>query len=494
MKIFLIWPAGDPHMGTLISELEKGGLDVVYWVCQPGTEKYAPEKTVVHSYVDAMFGLPAKGVDVSEFPPPSAEILNKFHRAESVILTMMNRTVAGLGTDERKHLYYAMLGYWFGVFEKYKPDAVIFPISPHFAYDYVIYELARFLGVKTMAFYDTLIPGRALLYGGDILDGSKDLLEAFNKNKKQKFSVHDLAKDIREYYEPRIGESYNSVPSAIMEQKRNYSFFHRIFLEPKIKQSIRDLSFFYKAPRYIWNVCWQKKWDLFKFPVVFVRRLFFSNLKKEYKAFETRPDLNKKFVYFPLHVQPECTTCPEGGVFVNQILTLETVSAAIPSDWVIYVKEHPIQWIRFGIDYSDDRYRGYYAKMASIPKVRLAPINTNSYELIRRSEAVVTVAGSAAWESVLLLKPTVIFGYPWFQHCPGMLKADGVESCRKALEKIVSGFSVSRQEIINYLKSYEEASIPAFIDHSAGRGSSLSREESMKNVARTVLKELKIKN
>ena len=37
MKIFLIWPAGDPHMGTLISELEKGGLDVVYWVCQPGT-------------------------------------------------------------------------------------------------------------------------------------------------------------------------------------------------------------------------------------------------------------------------------------------------------------------------------------------------------------------------------------------------------------------------------------------------------------------------
>src|SRR3989344_9063032 len=210
MKIFLIWPARDPHMKTLISELEKGGCRVVYWVCHPTAEKYCSKGTVVHRYTDAMFGLTPKEIDISEFPPPSAEILNKFHRVESIVLTMMNRTVAGWGTDERKHLYYAMLRYWFGVLEKYKPDAVIFPISPHFVYDYVIYELARFLGIKTVSFYDTLIPGRALLYGGDILDGSKDLLEAFNKNKKQKFSVHDLAKDIREYYEPRIGESYNS--------------------------------------------------------------------------------------------------------------------------------------------------------------------------------------------------------------------------------------------------------------------------------------------
>src|SRR3989338_4616072 len=295
MKIFLIWPAGDPHMGTLISELEKGGLDVVYWVCQPGTEKYAPEKTVVHSYVDAMFGLPAKGVDVSEFPPPSAEILNKFHRAESVILTMMNRTVAGLGTDERKHLYYAMLGYWFGVFEKYKPDAVIFPISPHFVYDYVVYELARFFKVKTISFYDTLIPGRALLYGDDILDGSKALLGVFNKNKDKKFLVHDLAKDIREYYEPRIGKDYDAVPSAILEQKRNYSFFYWLFLEPNVRKSIRDLSFFYKAPRYVWSVFKQKKMELLMAPTNFVRHLFFPNQKKEYRSVTTQPDFSSKF-------------------------------------------------------------------------------------------------------------------------------------------------------------------------------------------------------
>src|SRR3989344_2711057 len=494
MKIFLIWPTRDPHMKTLISELEKGGCLAVYWVCHPTAEKYGSNGTVVHRYTDAMLGLTPKEIDISEFSPPSAEILNKFHDVESVVLTMMNRTVAGWRTDERKHLYYTMLRYWLGVFKKYKPDAVIFPISPHFVYDYVIYALARFFGVKTICFYDTPIPGRALLYGDDILDGSKALREAFNKNKNQKFSVRDLAKDIREYYEPRIGEEYDAVPSAVMEQKRNYSVFHQLFLDPSVRKSFRDFSFFYKAPRYAWNTFKQKKLELLAAPAFFARHLFLPNLKKEYRSVETRPDFAKKFVYVPLHMQPECTTSPEGGVFVDQILMLETASAAVPDDWIIYVKEHPIQWLRFGIDYGDDRYRGYYQKMVRIPKVRIVPANTNSYELIRRSQAVVTVASSAAWESALLSKPAVIFGYPWFQHCPGILKADGVESCKAALEKIVSGFKIDRQEIINYLKSYEEASIPAFIDHSAGRGSALSREESMKNIAQVVLKELKIKN
>lgn len=494
MKIFLIWPARDPHMKTLISGLEKGGCKVVYWVCHPTSEKDAFEGVVMHYYVDAMLGLPPKGIDIFEFSPPSLKILDKFYRVESVVLTMMNRTVAGWGTDERKHLYYTMLGYWLGVFEKHKPDAVIFPISPHFAYDYVIYELARFLGIKTLAFYDTLMPGRALLYGGDILDGSKALLEAFNKNKNQRFLVDDLAKDIREYYEPRVRLGYDAVPSAVMEQKRNYSVLYLLFSDPNVRRSIRDLSFFYKAPRYLWNVFKQRKNELFTAPIFLARRLFSQNLKKEYRSLEARPDFSKKFVYVPLHMQPECTTSPEGGAFVDQILMLETTSAAAPADWFVYVKEHPIQWLRFGTDYSDDRYRGYYQKMARIPKVRIVPVNTNSYELIRRSQAVITVSGSAALESALLCKPAIIFGYPWFQHCPGILKADGAESCRKALEKIVSGFKIDRQEILNYLKSFEEASIPAFIDHSAGRGSVLSREESMKNIAQAVLKELNSKN
>ena len=44
---------------------------------------------------------------------------------------------------------------------------------------------------------------------------------------------------------------------------------------------------------------------------------------QEYRRFQTKPEYGKKYIYFPLHYQPECNTSPVGGYFADQILAVK---------------------------------------------------------------------------------------------------------------------------------------------------------------------------
>lgn len=62
----------------------------------------------------------------------------------------------------------------------------------------------------------------------------------------------------------------------------------------------------------------------------------YNNMLKKYSR---KIDLNLKYVYFPLHLQPEMTTSVLGGIYSDQVLAIERLAKIIPSDWYIYVKK-----------------------------------------------------------------------------------------------------------------------------------------------------------
>ncbi|MBN2631629.1 MAG: hypothetical protein JXR75_13950 [Rhodobacteraceae bacterium] len=124
-------------------------------------------------------------------------------------------------------------------------------------------------------------------------------------------------------------------------------------------------------------------------------------------------DYAAKFVYIPLHNQPEMSTSALGGVFRDQALMVETVARHLPQGWRIYVKENPRQ---------NSFARGplFWHRLSRLPSVQILPSHAPTHELTARAQLTATVAGTAGWEALIKGRPALVFGGGWWKSFPGV--------------------------------------------------------------------------
>jgi len=462
MKILLVWPTPQPEIAVLIEELTNAGHEIVYWVGYHAVSHLTPKDAVFHDHYDAWDGKPAKALKDTSFPPSSLELIERLYRTESIVLSMMDKRYDKASVNERKHIYYSMLSYWSGVLDTFKPDAVIFAIVPHTVYNYILYELARLRELLAPCFEDTYV-GSHLLFYDDFWEGSNELRVALRHSSNAK--LRDLPEDLQTYFE-RFSRT-EAQPFYMAQQKAVSSgsglFYHR---------SRIALAGLLSGKTFV--LIWR-----------FIRRLFEENLSQEYGEVESRSKISGPYVYFPLNMQPERSTSPQGGVFQDQILVAETVAAALPDGWTLVIKEHPSQWwLRGKTRYSSARYRNYYRRLARIPKTTLVPTFTNTFDLTKGAQAVVVITGTPGWEAIMRNIPAIVFGIPWYRDCPGVARVANVDECRSALSKVESGeLRPTADGVIAFLKSLSTVSVRAFIHDQIGQGENVSNAESFRNIA-----------
>lgn len=474
MRLFVVWTDMDLAK-SLIRRLQAESHDVVYWVGRKGGGEEDFPDIIFHDHYDAWDGKPAPALASVEFEPASRELISKFHGVESLILTMMNKHFDWMGVDERRHVYYGMLSYWAGVLEKFKPEGVIFTTVPHTIYDYLLYELARASNLRTVMFRGTLpVAGRLLLYE-DFRIGSRDLQEALKKNKNRVFSPAELSREWQEFYEKQTNASEDATPTYLKESRKRNSFLNRMRLKARaVKTAFKQGTFLEQA-------------------LLRLVKSFKENIRDEHARVQSLPDFSQKFVYAPLHYQPESTSSPMGDVFADQILMVKTLSAALPNGWLIYVKEHPSQWFKRGFNFAGSRYRGYYEKIAAIPNVRLVPLATDNFTLITKAQAVATISGVSGSEALMRQRPVVVFGYPWYKDCPGIFKAENVETCRDAFSQIENGFSVDPKAVLNFIGTIDQIALRGYIDGYQQRVSGRLKEETLESISGAINYSLKRK-
>ena len=125
----------------------------------------------------------------------------------------------------------------------------------------------------------------------------------------------------------------------------------------------------------------------------------------------------KKCAIFYLHYQPERTTLPEGYGFTQQLRAIITLRSALPSDFVLLVKEHPS--IFTNICSPTARDVDFYEAIARLPGVSWVNIKTDNFELIDSSCLTASICGTVNTESLIRGRPTVIFGIKKFQKVKG---------------------------------------------------------------------------
>lgn len=473
MKLFLFqWPLDNDAYRDVLLLLEQAGHEITYLAGSGSQREVAKRfpRAILHEHERAFNGEPANGA--SEFlVPPSASLIRAMSEVELLVLSMMNKHFDWMTIDERKQVYYNILGYWHAVLSHEKPGALIFTAVPHSVYDYVAYELAQRLGIRTIMFDNTTIDDR-YLYLTDFRKGSEAVRSALFRLANARVTPADLALDIRTYYERSRDSSIRYVPPYVVEDSEKYSFINVLKLRRNlVSRSIKDGSFLRKI-------------------FFFLVKAFGAHIKKEYQSVAQPPDLSQPFVYVPLGYQPECTTSPQGDIFVVQTLMLETLSAALPKGWRIYVKEHPSQWGPKGLNFSSSRYQGYYRRLARIPGVMVVPVTTQSSDLIRDSKAIVTVSGTAGFEALLRQKPVIIFGHPWYQDAPALLRADSIPTCRQCFEKIIRGMEILEEENLRFLKALEEGTVHGHFQAYSKRHSQVTSQESAKAIGKIILEAL----
>lgn len=301
-----------------------------------------------------------------------------------------------------------LYGFFYSILIKDKINMCFFSNMPHEGPEFIIYNIAKALGIPTLIFSQAAIPN------------------AYNKS----FFVCNM----EEYgdfpymkFENECHEIYKIKQTTTEDlwYMKNYKLYSapRIKARHILKTVLKLLTYGIIKRRQIFKLFYKLNFNKYKSHTMAVE--YINHLKR----LAVKVDYTKKYVYFPLHLQPELTTSSIGRIYFDQMLAIEIISKMLPKDWLIYVKENPKQT-------EFQRSRGFFERLELLKNVRLVPRDESSAQLIQGSQFTATITGTAGWEALTKGKPVLVFGNIWYQNFEGAFKYD--PSTKDLFNKIIS--------------------------------------------------------
>ena len=398
--------------------------------------------------------------------PLDKSLLEGMSVCESHVLKMMDRYqhIQGLlYYEERIDLYHKQLRYWYNYLLKNKINVCVFVVIPHVIFDYIIYCLCKYLGIKVILFYRTTI-----LLDRNVSIYDMEDLETHMHKISQRYEYYisnpealELSDRVKSYLDLRGGNENKTFTGV----SSKWDWRKYLSLQRYIK------GFKYRIDNYL-------HWRKWKRPLDFILNSIHKISKKGMSvyspSFKQDIDMEQPFIYVSLHYQPECSTSPMGGYFVHQDIMLDVLMQSVPKDIKIYVKAH----LRDG--YSD----AFIRRMHYDERTVLIEPSMNSFSLIQKSLAVATVTGTAGWEAFINNKPVLMFGRYFYQDAPGVHQVETVEECKEAVSKILSGESkITNDMVFAFLKALDDLSFPGWVDNRYGNMSPITDEQNCTNIA-----------
>lgn len=165
---------------------------------------------------------------------------------------------------------------------------------------------------------------------------------------------------------------------------------------------------------------------------------------------------SKKFIYFPLHYQPEATTIPAGNLYRDQLEVVREVISYLEEDVILVVKEHPVYWRRI-LQKNLSEYTPlrevkdffFYKEIINSDKVYFINHSISSEKLIKMSLGVISITGSVSLESLIFNKPVLLFGEHFYLNLPNVYRATSKNEVRDFLIATRLG----EKYIVNYQKT-----------------------------------------
>ena len=208
-----------------------------------------------------------------------------------------------------------------------------------------------------------------------------------------------------------------------------------------------------------------------------------------YEQMTSQVSFDVPYIALYLQYQPEATTAPNGDVFANQYLCLETLLKNTPDTIFIYVKEHPNQYGSH-VQGNTKRIKEFYYDMVKNPRVKLVPFEIDSFTLMENAMAVSTVTGTVGWESVVRKKPVIIFGRVWYEHMKGVLKVID-DATASQIYPFIQNYEYDEQAVLAYLHTIDVHTIRAYHYMGYKASTGIGRDESVNNIYKVLVSLIK---
>lgn len=413
-----------------------------------------PDAVLHDSFVEGLYATPEYLKQTLNFGYITPTLLKELSVYEHIFMEMLyTRADSGGGFNfyEAQAIYHDLIVQAFALLDYFQPDVLIFELTPHMIWDYVLYMIAKYRGLETLMLMDTPLPGRMIVY--------KNLLTGEFAEKKEP-TRQDVPEKLQQYIDSIKGDfssgttymiksrlvnnrkehhwSSNQIKKRLcLQRKKSTKLAYREHINKFLGRKGADVTrkHYLKESGKSWYESFQSALDFHTQRIKDTKKR--KALLDRYTALSIEPDFTQPYVYFPLHWQPENTTVPMAGRFSDQYMAVKMLSEAIPENYQIYIKENPgqFEWHRA----SFARYATFYDDFTKVNGVKLVKMESDPFLLIDHSVCVYTITGTVGWEAVIRNKIALVTGQCiWYRGAPGTYNVDSVESIKDIFQKVIT--------------------------------------------------------
>jgi len=321
------------------------------------------------------------------------------------------------------------------VFEKYQPKLILAQQIGENISNILLYQIAKKTGIRILMPNQVYMKNRITISDNLI---SREISDAFKK------SVNGFVNS---------SEIYDT--EFIKKQDRTESI-NILMNSPKFKQSrLHKISYYSKRllhnPDPIYKDVEKTKLKMIKYRVqngieTYKRKQFLdANSQISVK--------DAKFFYYALVSEPEARILANSPFFTNQLTLIENMAKSIPIDFVLYVKEHPVQKLKSW------RPISYYKKIMDIPNVRLVHPSVSNRDLIEKSQGVIAISGGTAFEAIFYKKPVILLADEYYDVLSMVTKNKTFDTLHSDIKNTLLNFKFNNTELNAFMQAFNEQSL-----------------------------------
>lgn len=468
LRVLLIGIGSDYYTTGLISSLRDAGVISFAAGVIDEHQDHSPFDRVPAHFSEGLFG------DYQNFTDDGAGVSDPLYSeicsAEGGILRQMDRLVYEPlarrrnepfegSFDDRRRLLFKHLRFWDKTLLDLAIDAVIFHNLPHQVFDTVLYHMCKSRGIPTLifssvgVFKDTYFVSESIEDAGLLDFGAK--LRAANVN-----NWIDTDDRVNRDW-TRVCKIVDSGGEAHVATD-SFSILRSLINDGHAGGSRGTMRDFVKA---LWRRLRRMRRQVSTSRVSLSlksRRIrdVRSARREELKHASNSP-LPERFVYFPLHFQPEASTTARGRHYVELREVVASVASSMPEGVILVIKEHPHQY-----DKLLPRPSGFFSELAGIPRVQLIDSSARSSDIRQKCLGVVTVSGSNGFEVLASGRQVIAFGSAAWREAPGVWTIRSQADVVSALDSVCSAPPLSRDNYRSYIQRLRNSTFLADLSDS----------------------------